>query len=325
VIWGLEARHYWVAPSLAATAAAQSIDLILARAESTIREYVLSLSPLFYWPLNAEGAVDQTANGRDGSGQGGISFGGGPSLTADPLDSSTTFDGINDAITNAYALASQNYELVALADKPDAQARALLGGSPATGVAFNAAHVALFDRALTAAERAVFESYALDGQIVALGRRSDDSGTASFPRFKLNRIGGLASGGESGDRRDTRVRAQGEIPRRSFRGGKTITYEGLLQARSRRELREVEAQFRAAFDDQINEGLVLVVPHPLYDASGDYRYFPAKALTCDIADEIAFSPGRPGTRGHETPCVVALRNARAGGVSYFDQDGNGYA
>ena len=68
---------------------------------------------------------------------------------------------------------------------------------------------------------------------------------------------------------------------------------------------------------------MVVVPHPLYDGSGAYRWYPARALAVDIDDQIAFSPNRP-SRGHESAFVVSVRNARAGGVSYTDQAGVTY-
>lgn len=157
-----------------------------------------------------------------------------------------------------------------------------------------------------------------------LNRRSDDLGVDVFPLFKVEHISGLMGGGESGDRRDNKVGGQGEIPRRSFRRGKTITYEGLTQATTRAGLRQAEASLNASLDDQMGEGLMIVTPHPLYDGSGAYRYFSARAITCEIDDEITFSPNRPKTRGHESPFVIALRHARANGVGYFDQDDVAY-
>lgn len=157
---------------------------------------------------------------------------------------------------------------------------------------------------------------------VRLNYNVDDAGTPVYPRYKLDTIGGLYGGGDSGDRRDSRVGAQGEIPRTSKRRGKTITYTGLIQAQDRGDLEGAAQALLDAFDDQDSEGLMVVTPHPTYDSSGHFRYFNAKALIVDVTDQLA-SPFRV-TRGHEWPFVVSLRNARAGGVSYYDQDGVGY-
>lgn len=165
--------------------------------------------------------------------------------------------------------------------------------------------------------------------VLGINYRTDDSGVRVWPRYHVHKISGLLSTGDSGDRRDNRVGAEGEIPRRSIRRGKTITYEGVTVATSRVELRAAEAALVAAFTDQSAEGFMVVTPHPLMEGSGgsggggSARYYPARALTVDIDDEIKFSPRRP-SRGHESLFVIALRNARAGGYSYFDESGVGY-
>jgi hypothetical protein len=200
-----------------------------------------------------------------------------------------------------------------------------VGGISTAPFAGSLAHVALYPAKLTAAKIAALSVLA-HSRPVTLNRRRDDDGVDVFPRYMVDHTTGLMSSGESGDRRDNKVRAQGEIPRRSFRRGKTITYEGLTQATTRAELREAEATLSAAFDDQTGEGLVIATPHPDnpdYD-SGDFSYYPAKAITCEIDDEITFSPRRPNTHGHESPFVIALRHARAGGVGHTDQDGVDY-
>jgi hypothetical protein len=156
-----------------------------------------------------------------------------------------------------------------------------------------------------------------------LNKRKNNAATANlFPQYKVEKIGGMMSIGESGDVRDGKVGGEGEIPRRSFRGGKTITFEGLVRATTRPLLRTAEAALRAAFNDQNGEGLLISKPHPAAPdaASGTvYRYQRARAMACEIDDEIKFSPHRLDTRGHESTFVVALRNARVGGVSYRDQ------
>lgn len=99
---------------------------------------------------------------------------------------------------------------------------------------------------------------------VILNMRTDDANGDLFPHYHVNRITGLQGGGDSGDRRDDRVGDQGETPRRSFRRGKTITYEGQTRAKTRAALRQAEADLSAVFDDQTYEGLMVVTPHPDY-------------------------------------------------------------
>jgi hypothetical protein len=69
---------------------------------SSYRNLVLSLGPSLYWPLDATyGATDQSGNGRNGTGAGGITIGGGGSPFAGET-TSTDFDGIDDRITSTY-------------------------------------------------------------------------------------------------------------------------------------------------------------------------------------------------------------------------------
>lgn len=157
-----------------------------------------------------------------------------------------------------------------------------------------------------------------------LFRKTDDDGEDVFPRYRLHPpISGLKGVGDSGANSDPRVRGEGEIPRRSFRRGKTIAYSGTIEALTHPDLGTAEEAMSTAFSDQSADGLMIVYPHPIYDPSGDFRYFNARSLTCEI-DEIFASPRRR-TRGHESAFVVSIRNARAGGVSYRDQAGVTYS
>lgn len=152
----------------------------------------------------------------------------------------------------------------------------------------------------------------------------DDAGDKVFPRYKTEKIGGLYSTGESNDIRDGRVGAAGEIPRTSYRRGKTVTFEGIAQGTTLVNLHDMTQALTTAFDDQTLEGLMICLP-PGPDVSGNYSYFMAKPLAVEIDDELAFSPMRMFTGGHERRYVVALRSARAGGVFYRDQAGTTYA
>lgn len=120
---------------------------------------------------------------------------------------------------------------------------------------------------------------------VILNRKVDDSGARVLPRCKLTRIGGLSALADSEDVRELAVGRIGEIPRRSYRRGKTVTYELVVQALSLSDLRTYESQLRAAFFDQSVEKIMEVTPHPTYDVSGAARFFRARALACDIGDE----------------------------------------
>lgn len=407
MIWGLEGRHLWVPPGPTVLPKA----FLLSGRPLTLRDYILWLGPSLYWPLDATyGATDQSGNGRNGTGQGGVSIGGATALTPIPGDAATNFDGSNDYISSTYdpfvvgskrtflGIASRdtsstddylvgaaegsvigllaggqqmfypgspnatwpgNATITRWAVTADDSGANTLGavyingvlnasGAYGAGSAFAAlsgyrvgadlagshpfdgqmAHVAVVERLLSAEEIAGFNYFASNYPVpptVTLNRVVDDAGARLFPCYDLEDIGGLMSTGESGDRRDVKVGAQGEIPRRGRRRGKTISYTGKTKATSLASLRAAESALTQAFDDQTAEGLMVVTPHPLYDTTpGVYRYFSAKSLMCEIDDGARPSPMR-STLGHETPFVITVRNARAGGVSYKDQAGNSFA
>lgn len=148
---------------------------------------------------------------------------------------------------------------------------------------------------------------------IELGRTHDDDGDAIWPRFKLLRITGLGSVGEPEDNRDRPVGRGNEIARLSKRRGKTVVYEGRVEARSLLELREAEALFSAAFDGEDTEGRMDVSWHPLLTdfAAVPTKFYDARALTADIIDV-------QGTVTHwNRPFVVGLR---MGDRRYFSEE-----
>jgi hypothetical protein len=150
---------------------------------------------------------------------------------------------------------------------------------------------------------------------VTLNRRQDDAGERVYPCYKLDRISGLHSLGDSEDVRELAVGRRGEVPRRSFRRGKTVTYEGMIQALSLAELRQATTLLAAAFDDQMAEKQMVVTPHPDY-ATGS-RFFYARALGLEIPDEQALSAQRM-TRGYERPFALSVRMSDA---RFYDGEG----
>lgn len=138
----------------------------------------------------------------------------------------------------------------------------------------------------------------------------------AWPRIKLTRINGLSGLGDADDVRAAAVGRSGEIPRLSFRRGKTIAYEasvgdgGGIQARSLAELRDYEAQIRAAFAD-LQEKRMTVMPHPAHD-SGE-RFFYARALDLEIPD----APASPFNVHHGHARDLAL-SVRCSDSRYYD-------
>jgi hypothetical protein len=146
---------------------------------------------------------------------------------------------------------------------------------------------------------------------VELGRTTSDVGAPVWPRYTLSRVSGLGSVGDPEDNRDRPAGQAREIARLSLRRGKTVTYEGKIKAQSLLELREAEADLRAAFDDEQREGRMDVSWHPLLVAFAAVpaKFFEARALTCDVIDVQT-------SERWERPYVVGLR---MGDRRYFDE------
>lgn len=122
---------------------------------------------------------------------------------------------------------------------------------------------------------------------VELGRVKDAEGALVWPRYELRAISGLGSLGDPEDNRDRPPGQQREITRLSQRRGKTVVYEGPIKSQTLKELREAEADLRAAFAELRNEGRMDVSWHPL-DSQWEgvpAKFYEARALTCDIVDK----------------------------------------
>lgn len=147
---------------------------------------------------------------------------------------------------------------------------------------------------------------------VELGRVKADDGSPVWPRYTIKRVTGLGSTGDPEDNRDRPPSRGLEIPRRSERRGKTITYEGSIKARSLLQLREAEAALRAAFDGLNREGRMDVSWHPLLTAfaAEPSKFYEARALTCDVVE------AQEG-QGWERLYVVGVRMSDR---RYFDKE-----
>jgi len=147
---------------------------------------------------------------------------------------------------------------------------------------------------------------------VELGRVKDVGGALVWPRYELRGISGLGSLGDPEDNRDQPPGQSREIVRLSERRGKTVVYEGPIKARNLRELRQAEADLRAAFAEEELEGRMDVSWHPLDTqwVGVSEKFYLARALTCDIADK---QEDRRWVRWF----VVGVR---LGDARYFDEE-----
>lgn len=104
-----------------------------------------------------------------------------------------------------------------------------------------------------------------------------------WPRYKLRRITGLHDLPDIEDARATATARLGEVPLAAFRRGKTITYEGNVEARDLATLRTATTDLLGAFA-QFDERKMVITPDPAYAAGT--RFFLARPLTLAVADEV---------------------------------------
>lgn len=106
----------------------------------------------------------------------------------------------------------------------------------------------------------------------------------AWPRYKMDKITGLYTRADREVTSDPRKGGPGEVHYRGNPRGRTIVYEGRVQARTLPELRHGVADLRTAFDDlQDDHKWMEHVPHP--DRGGVGFQYLARVLSCDVDDE----------------------------------------
>jgi phage-related protein len=99
---------------------------------------------------------------------------------------------------------------------------------------------------------------------------------AASPRARVGRITGWGSLAEMDDNRQTFTGRRGEIPLPSDVKGKTITYEGNVQAKTLAGLRTMERALRAGFRNRSDEQAMTIA---------GTRYFMARCISLEIDEE----------------------------------------
>lgn len=141
----------------------------------------------------------------------------------------------------------------------------------------------------------------------ALQRWTPISRPRVWPWWKVDQIDGLQSAADPEDVRDLVVGRPQEVPRRSFRRGKTIVYTGRVKGRTLDELEDgIEAARLAWFDEQYDGLLELYSPG--YDYANRlsdtrYRLLYAKAINLDVVGQVS-GPGL-----HVRSFVAAVRTS----------------
>lgn len=146
--------------------------------------------------------------------------------------------------------------------------------------------------------RGLESRHSWDGGVVILNKLD------TFPRFKATKIEGLTSLGDAEDNRDARQSGIGEIPRRSYRRGKTVVYTGRVEDSTLDGMRAYSDALRAAFANLNDERQMAVVPHPSYPDQSSY-FFKARPLIVDIPDE----QGSPHNfnHGNRRDAIIGMR------------------
>lgn len=108
-----------------------------------------------------------------------------------------------------------------------------------------------------------------------------------YPRYRLRKIGGLHSLPEGDDNRDTRQGAIGEKARPSLPRGKTVTYEGDVQALTLPSLRLACDDLRFTFGDRRAEARMDVRPAEGSEL-GRWLFYRARATSLEIDEEQTF-------------------------------------
>jgi hypothetical protein len=127
------------------------------------------------------------------------------------------------------------------------------------------------------------------------------------PRYRLREITGLRSTADPEDNREPATGRRGEVTRRSWRRGKTITYEGQIEAQSLSQLRSGEADLADAFQELDAEGEMLIVPHPDLPDPPPPVLFRARSLSYEPGTERPGDRNDPRHMGFMQPFVVTLR------------------
>lgn len=112
----------------------------------------------------------------------------------------------------------------------------------------------------------------------------------NFPRYKLRRINGLRSRPESDDNREAKPGRIGEIAYPSLLRGKTVTYEGDIEALTLDSMRRAESDLMLAFGTNEIKQMALTF-HPLYPYGAGLAFFyEARCMQCEVPDEQTAGP-----------------------------------
>lgn len=126
--------------------------------------------------------------------------------------------------------------------------------------------------------------------------------------YRIDDVAGLRSLGDTENVSDNAIGRPGEVPRKTSRGGKSITVDGRVISRfSLAGLRTAQGELSAAF--AVPDVMKMEVEaHPDYPGSDlEPRFFHARALSCEPDEGAVRSPNTSLSGGYEMPFTLTLR------------------
>ncbi len=127
------------------------------------------------------------------------------------------------------------------------------------------------------------------------------------PRYKFDDITGLHDLPDADNFRSNRIAAIGELTHPSGVRGKTVVYEGVIQARNSQEMRAMSNAMRLAFSERSLEGTMTAVPHASYGT--EYHAYTARVESLKIDDkDVVVNDGHPRSV-YQRGFVLALRQS----------------
>lgn len=155
----------------------------------------------------------------------------------------------------------------------------------------------------------------LEGTHAARGVVLNTAREDGYPRYRLTRISGLHALPERDDVSGSKFGQLGERDLPTLARGKTVVYEGVIQALTMTDLRLAEDALRWAFGDQRGEQVWTVRPHRA-NPHGLAMTYRAKTAALELDDEVTRD-----ARAQPSPWLREFTlSVRQSDPRYFDVD-----
>lgn len=146
---------------------------------------------------------------------------------------------------------------------------------------------------------------------------------SAMPRTRLIRIPGLHSLPDADDNRELKTGRSGEQLYPSHSRGRTVTYEGVIEATSLQSLRRTGNGMRRGFQRRYDNGVMTVSPHEAYGSVE--HFYNARVIAYDSDDEQTRSPQSAYRFSRDFVLSVRQGDARSYVVGQQSVDGTNHA